>query len=64
MNPKIKNLLSRKDLAELMDITPEQVRKNEVRWGLRIARRDLNRRCVRYLASLALPTLRSLGFIA
>lgn len=64
MNPKIKNLLSRKDLAELMDITPEQVRKNEVRWGLRVARRDLNRRCVRYLAARALPILKASGFIA
>ena len=63
MNQNQKILLSRKDIAELMDVTPDQVRKNEVRWGLRIARRDLNRRCVRYLACVAMPALKSRGYI-
>ena len=53
-----KRLLTRKDVALLLDCSPEQVRKNEVRWGLRGCRRDLNRRCVRYLSCLALVTLK------
>jgi len=40
------------------DVTPDQVRKNEKRWGLDRARRDLNRRCVRYVAAMALPILK------
>lgn len=61
--PKNKHLLTRKDIAEMIDGTPEQVRKNEKRWGLDAARRDLNARCVRYLSALALTILRTKGYI-
>lgn len=64
MNPNpTKTLWSRKDVAALLDITPDQVRKNEARWGLDSARRDLNRRCVRYASRLARSILQGLGFI-
>lgn len=53
-----RQLLSRKDVAAMMECSVDQVRKNERRWGLRSARRDLNRRCVRYLATLALEALK------
>lgn len=53
-----KRLWSRKDVAKYLECSVDQVRKNEVRWGLRAARRDLNLRCVRYLASAALAALR------
>ena len=52
-----KRLLSRKDVAELLEVSPEQVRKNERRWGLHAARRDLNQRCVRYKTLMALAIL-------
>lgn len=66
MNPtKPSNLISRKEIALMIaeDVSAEQVRKNEVRWGLRRARRDLNCRCVRYLRRIALEILRGRGFI-
>lgn len=53
-----RRLLTRKDVAELMECSVDQVRKNEVRWGLRCARRDLNARCVRYLVSGVREALR------
>ena len=52
-----KHLLSRKDVAELLDVSVDQVRKNERRWGLNAARRDLNRRCIRYRTLMALAIL-------
>jgi hypothetical protein len=58
-----KPLLTRKDIAILLgDVTPEQVRKNEKRWGLDKARCDLNCRCVRY-RWVAISILRAKGFL-
>jgi hypothetical protein len=61
---KTKPLLTRKDIALLLvDCSPDQVRKNEKRWGLDRARRDLNSRNVRYSAEIALTILRVKGFV-
>ncbi len=40
--------LNRKDLAQILDVSVDQVRKNEKAWGLDAARYDLNLRVVRY----------------
>lgn len=40
----------RKDVATVVGCTVYQVRSNEKRWGITQFRRDLNCRCVRYLA--------------
>ena len=60
---KEKHLLTRKDIAEAMDVSADQVRKNEKPWGIAGARRDLNKRNVRYLASVVWPVLRAKGYI-
>ena len=60
----MKKFLNRKDIADLLECTVTQVRKNEKRLGLVEARRDLNPRCVRYLATLALRNLEKRGFLA
>src|ERR1043166_5993545 len=41
-------LVTRKDIAALMGVSVDSVRRNEVRWGLKLVRRDLNSRSVRY----------------
>lgn len=54
-----KPLLTRKDIARmLVDCSTDQVRKNERKWGLDKARRDMNCRCVRYSSEMALRILR------
>lgn len=58
-----KTLYTRKEVAQLIDCTAEQVRKNEKRWGLKDARADLNSRCVRYRARLTRIILKAKGFI-
>lgn len=64
MSAPNKNLLTRKDIAAMLgDVTTEQVRKNEKRWGLDTARRDLNHRCVRYVQKIAIRVLTERGFI-
>ncbi len=58
-----KPLLTRQEVADLLCVTYDQVRRNEDRWGIRIARRDLNRRCVRYRAFIVLRILKARGFV-
>lgn len=59
-----KPLLTRKDIAAMLgDVTPDQVRKNEKRWGLDKARADLNCRCVRYRARPAIRALKAWGVL-
>ena len=41
-------LVDRKELAQLLNVSPDQVRRNEVRWGLSQAKVILNRKTVRY----------------
>lgn len=59
------SLISRKQIAALLgdEVTPDQVRRNEERWGIRKARRDLNCRCVRYRTRLVLMIFRTKGWI-
>lgn len=64
MNIPNKPLLTRKDIALLLvDVTAHQVGRNEKRWGLDKARCDLNCRCVRYRAAMALRILTANGFL-
>jgi len=58
MSSSNRKFLTRKDIAQMLEVTVEQVRENEVRWGLAPHRRDLNGRCVRYLAKEAIEALR------
>ncbi len=63
MNLTRKALLTRKEIAGLLEVSVDQVRKNEGRWGLGPARVDLNARCVRYRCLKALAILEGRGFI-
>ena len=58
-----KPLLTRKDIAQMLDVSVNQVWLNEERWGIRVARADLNKRCVRYRADVVLANFRARGFI-
>lgn len=49
--------LTRKDVANLLECNTLQVQRNEVNWGIRKARRDLNKRIIRYLASVVIAEL-------
>jgi len=53
-----KNFITRKEVARLLEISVDQVRKNERRLGLQVVRCDLNARCVRYHATPALLILK------
>lgn len=46
-----------------MGVSVDSVRRNEVRWGLKLVRRDLNSRSVRYRRADLLELLRVRGFI-
>lgn len=63
MNPTINHLITRKHVAEMIGVSAEQVRRNEKRWGIDRARRDLNRRCVRYNATMVRYIFKSKGWI-
>ena len=54
---------TRKDVAQLLAVSADQVRRNEKRWGLDQARVDLNPRCVRYSTSRMMRILRARGFL-
>ena len=55
--------LTRKDIALMLDVSVDAVRKNELAWGLGKARHDLNRRCVRYEGHRTLVILKKKGFL-
>jgi len=55
--------LSRKDIARLLDVSVDQVRRNESRWGLKPARRVFNLRFVRYRKGKVIEALRAMGLI-
>ena len=44
----MKKFLTRKELAQLLEVTVDQVRRNERRWGLHKYRRNLNGRSITY----------------
>ena len=48
----MKRFYTRKDLAQMLECTSEQVRKNEAAWGIKGFRSDLSRRSVRYKAEV------------
>jgi hypothetical protein len=56
-------LISRKDLAQLLGISSDAVRRNERRLGLHRARRNINARCVRYRTDIAWTILRDAGLV-
>jgi hypothetical protein len=63
-------LVSRKELSAIIsekrgdEITIDQLRKNEKRWGLSLARHpDVNKRVVRFDLSVALRVLLSAGVL-
>lgn len=43
-------IVGRKEIGQVLPFTVDQIRKNEKAWGWDKARRDVNARCVRYLA--------------
>lgn len=55
--------LSRKDIARLLDVSVDQVRKNERAWGLLPARRALNLRFLRYQRQTVIAALQERGII-
>ena len=57
------HMSTRKDVAQLLNVSADQVRRNEKRWGLDQARVDLNCRCVRYSTLRMMRILRALGFV-
>ena len=60
---KASRAISRKELAQLLGISPRSVRRNESKWGIRALRCDLNSRCVQYRLGATLKRLTDLGFI-
>ncbi len=48
----------RQDIATLLEVSVDVVRRNEMHWGLLDAREKLNDRTVRYKAGLAQNALR------
>ncbi len=60
-----KPLISRKEVASLIDpdMSTDQVRRNERRWGIDKARADLNPRCVRYRSIVVIQIFKGLGFV-
>ena len=59
-------LITRQAVADLLgpDITPDVVRKNEIRLGLDRARRDINPRLIRYRRDLVIQILTERGLIS
>jgi hypothetical protein len=56
-------LIDRTYIAVLLDVSRDCVRKNEIRWGIFIAKVYLNKRCVRYKRATVLRILRQKGFL-
>lgn len=55
-----KPLLTRKDIALLIGVTPRQVKRNEAKWGLDKARSQLGTRPLLYRTSLVVMILNNL----
>lgn len=56
-------LIDSKDIARRLGCSPRQVRSNEVRLGIKQWRRDINARCVRYLAIKVWAELKARGYL-
>lgn len=61
--PPTKPFLTRAEIASMLCVSIRQVRKNEKRWGLDKARRDLNHSCVRYKSSIVWNILLGRGWV-
>ena len=55
--------LSRKDIARLLEVSVDKVRRNEAKWGLKAARLGFNLRFIRYRRARAFAALRAMGLI-
>ena len=58
MNIPKRNFITRKELAQVLEVSVRTIERNEHRLGLDVARRDLNSRMVRYMTSIAERELR------
>jgi hypothetical protein len=56
--------INRKDIARWCKVSVRQVRLNEVRWGIKPFRKDLNRRVVLYSRGPTLLALTNYGILA
>jgi hypothetical protein len=56
-------LLDRKAIAKMIDVSADQVRRNEKRWELDKARVDLTPRCVRYRSVVVVRLFLKRGWI-
>lgn len=55
--------LTRKEIASMLNVSCDQVRKSEARWGILKARCDLSKRCIRYRSAFVLRVFQSKGWI-
>lgn len=55
--------ITRKEIAAMLDVTVDVVRKNEAEWGLIEARLDFNKRMIRYQSLMVRRILMSKGWI-
>ena len=62
MTPVIPANITRKELASLVNLSTDQIRKEEKRIGLDKTRAKLNKHAVRYRTVEALDIFRALGF--
>ena len=56
--------ITRKELARLLDCSVDQIRNNEVRWGIRRWRIPFNSRFIRYRKAQTIESLIRFGVIA
>lgn len=55
-------LLSRKDIAQMTELSVDVVRRNEANLGIAAAKILINGRLIRYRRAKVLPALRKIGF--
>lgn len=58
-----KPMFTRQEIATMLDVTCDQVRKSEKLWGIKGARCDLSRRSIRYKAAIVLRIFRLKGWL-
>ena len=63
--PKVfeQKLVSRKEIAQLLNVSVRSVKRNEQLWGLDKCRIDLNHSCVRFDSKKALAAFRVRRFV-
>jgi hypothetical protein len=55
--------ITRKDIARMLECSVDQVRHNEVRWGIIVAKRNLGTERVRYLRDECVKIFKSTGLL-